>query len=130
MADINSIALTGRLTRNLELKKTNSGKSVVSTNIAVNGFKEDDTHFIDVVFWDKTAEVLEKHCGKGSQIGVTGRLTMRKWETKDGQSRTSAEVQVSNLTLLGSKSDTPRVTQDIAPEDIDDKPISLSEIPF
>lgn len=130
MADINSIALTGRLTRNLELKKTNSGKSVISTNIAVNGFREDDTQFIDVVFWDKTAETLEKFCGKGSQIGVTGRLTMRNWETKDGQKRTTAEVQVSNLSLLGGKNDTPAKSQDVSPQDIDDKPIDLSEIPF
>lgn len=130
MADINSISLTGRLTRNLELKKTNSGKSVISTNIAVNGIKDDDTQFIDVVFWDKTAETLEKYCNKGSQIGVTGRLTLRSWETKDGQKRTTAEVQVSNLSLLGTKGDTPAKKQDVDPSDIDDKPIDLSEIPF
>lgn len=143
MADMNTVSLTGRMVRDVEVKTTESGKKVASFSIAVNGFKEDDTNFINCVAWEKTVEILEKYAPKGKQVGITGRLQVRSWDDKDsGKKRSAMEVVVTNLTLLGSKSDggghesAPAPSdndyhgKDTVIEDIDDKPIDLSEIPF
>lgn len=128
MANLNSVNLTGNLTRDIELKTTANGTQVANATIAVNGFKESDTSFIDLVLFGKTAEVAAKYTSKGQQIGVSGRLQQRSWEAKDGQKRSIVEVVVDNLQLPPKSSQTER--QDVVLEDIDDKPIDLSTIPF
>lgn len=143
MADINVVSLTGRMVRDVEAKTTESGKKVATFAIAVNGFKEDDVNFVTCVAWEKTVEILEKYAGKGKQVGIVGRIQVRSYDDKEsGKKRNSTEVVVTNLTLLGSKSDggghetapTPTDSdyhgKDVVIEDIDDKPIDLSEIPF
>lgn len=135
MANTNVTVLSGRLTKDIELRTTTSGKEVANGTLAVNGFNE-EVSFIDVVFWGKTADVASKYTSKGSLLTVTGRLQQRTWE-KDGQKRSIIEVVVSDL-QLPPKADSTPMTQaqalnggkDIALEDIDNSPIDLSEIPF
>lgn len=95
---MNRICLMGRIGRDLELKKTHSGVSVVSFPLAVdrNG-KEGGTDWIDCVAWRGTAEVLCNYAGRGRLIGVEGRLQMRDWTDKNGNKRRSCEVQADNV---------------------------------
>ena len=103
MADINNVTLTGNLGQDPELKSTSSGKQVASVSIAVSGFSKDQTDWVRIQCWDKTAEILSKFCQKGDKIGVTGRLSVRNYEAQDGSKRTATEVVVNSLTLLGGK---------------------------
>lgn len=145
MASINNVTLVGRVVRDLEVKTTNSGKEVSSFALAVDGFgKEAPANFIDCVAWGKAAEILAQYATKGKQIAVTGRIQTRPWEDKDGNKRKATEVVIDQFQLLGSKGegggagapaterDDPdyQKPRDHAPEDIDDTPIDLSEIPF
>lgn len=95
---LNRICLMGRIGRDLELKKTNSGVSVVSFPLAVdrNG-KDAGTDWIDCVAWRGTAEVLCNYAGRGRLIGVEGRLQMRDWTDKNGNKRRSYEVQADSV---------------------------------
>lgn len=95
---MNRVCLMGRIGRDLELKKTNSGVSVVSFPLAVdrNG-KEGGTDWIDVVAWRGTAKVLCNYADKGRMIGVEGRLQMRDWTDKNGNKRRSYEVQADSV---------------------------------
>ena len=139
--DINSVNITGRATKDVELKNTNSGKSVATISVAVNGMNEEVSYF-DVICWNKTAEIVSEYVTKGKQIAVSGRLQQRKWQDSDGTKRYAVEIVANQVKLLGSKNDessdkfeqthefNKQVTKDVVIESIDDKPIDLSEIPF
>lgn len=101
---MNRVCLMGRIGRDLELKKTNSGVSVVSFPLAVdrNG-KEGGTDWIDVVAWRGTAEVLCNYAGRGRLLVVEGRLQMRDWTDKNGNKRRSAEVQADSVYFADSR---------------------------
>lgn len=101
---MNRVCLMGRIGRDLELKKTNSGVSVVSFPLAVdrNG-KDAGTDWIDVVAWRGTAEVLCSYADKGRMIGVEGRLQMRDWTDKNGNKRRSYEVQADSVYFADSR---------------------------
>jgi len=99
---LNKIILMGRLTRDPELRRTNSGTAVASFNIAVDrDFKSQDgekeTDFIDVVVWRSTAEFVSKYFTKGRMAVVEGRLQIRDWTDKDGGKRRTAEVIADNV---------------------------------
>lgn len=130
MANTNVTVLSGRLTKDIEVRTTTSGKEVANGTLAVNGFNE-EVSFIDVVFWGKTAEVASKYTSKGSLLTVTGRLQQRSWE-KDGQRRSVIEVVVSDLQLPPKEqsANNAHTTRDYAPVDIDDEPISYDNLPF
>ena len=119
---MNSIILTGNICNDLELKTTNSGKSVCSFNIAVRRpFAKDVTDFFTVVVWNKQAENICQYCNKGTRIGLSGMLTTRKWEDNEGNSRTSYEVVAENIEFLEKKSEgqnaAPNNTTTSAPAD-------------
>lgn len=93
---LNHITIMGRLTADTELRRTQSGKAVVSFNIACDKpGKDNGASFIPCVAWEKTGEVIDKYFAKGSAIIVEGRLESRQYETKDNQKRTVTEVVVS-----------------------------------
>lgn len=90
---MNSINLIGNICNDVELKQTNSGKSVVQFNLAVNRpFAKDVTDFIPVVVWNQPAEYLSRYARKGTKIAVSGKLTTRKYEDKNGNNRVAYEV--------------------------------------
>ncbi len=90
---MNSINLIGNICNDVELKQTNSGKSVVQFNLAVNRpFTKDITDFIPVVVWNQPAEYLSRYARKGTKIAVSGKLTTRKYEDKNGNNRVAYEV--------------------------------------
>lgn len=107
---LNKIVIMGRLTKNPELRRTQSGTAVTSFTIAVDrDFKvqngEKETDFIDVVAWRSTAEFASKYFTKGRMAIVEGRLQMRDWTDKGGNKRRSAEVVADNVYFGDSKRD-------------------------
>ena len=107
---LNHIVLMGRLTRDPELRRTQSGTAVASFALAVDrDFKGDDgekkTDFIDIVAWRNTAEFVSKYFAKGRMAVVEGRLQIRPWTDKDGNKRRSAEVVADNVYFGDSKRD-------------------------
>lgn len=107
---LNRIVLMGRLTRDPELRRTQSGTAVVSFSVACDRDyaaqgAERETDFIDIVAWRGTAEFVEKYFGKGRMIVVAGRLQIRNWEDKDGNKRRSAEVVADSVYFGDSKRD-------------------------
>ena len=100
---LNHITLMGRLTRDPELRYTQSQTPVASFTIAVDrdfGSRdggEKQTDFIDCVAWRQTAEFVSKYFTKGSMAVVSGRLQIRDWTDRDGGKRRSAEVVVDNM---------------------------------
>lgn len=107
---LNQIVLMGRLTRDPELRHTQSGLSVTSFSLAVerdygqNG-EEKQTDFIDVVAWRNTAEFVSKYFTKGRMAVVNGRLQIRDWTDKDGNKRRSAEILADRVYFGDSRRD-------------------------
>ena len=108
---LNRIIIMGRLARDPELRRTQTGTPVASFRLAVDrDFKdkstgERSTDWIDVVAWRATAEFVSRYFTKGRMAVVEGRLQMRDWTDKDGNKRTSAEINVANAYFGDSKRD-------------------------
>ena len=107
---LNRIVLMGRLTRDPELRRTQSGTAVTSFSIACDrDFKaqsgEKETDFIDIVAWRGTAEFVSKYFAKGRMAIVEGRLQIRDWTDNNGGKRRSAEVVADNIYFGDSKRD-------------------------
>lgn len=117
---LNHIVIMGRIVRDVELRRTNSGKAVASFTVAVDrDFSQGDqkeTDFIDCVAWQKTGEFVSKYFQKGSMIVVSGRLQIRSWTDKDGNKRRTAEV-VADAVYFGDskKQDTHLSPNDSVP---------------
>lgn len=110
--DINHVVIVGRLTRDAELRYTNSGSAVANISLAINTRRRrddqwvDEAHFFDAVVWGKTAESLSPYLTKGKQIGLEGELRQNRWE-QDGQRRSKVEIFTRNIQLLGGRGDGP-----------------------
>ena len=107
---INNVVLTGRLTKDIDLKYTQSGTAVGSFSVAVerkfkNAQGERETDFINCVIWRKSAENFAKFAGKGSLVGLEGNIQTRNYENNQGQRVYVTEVVVDNFSLLESKKD-------------------------
>ena len=148
----NKVILMGNLTRDVEVRTTTSGQSVANFSLAVNrswrgqdGQQQDQTSFINCVAWGRVGDIIAQYVHKGSPLLVSGRLDQRSYQDKDGNKRSAVEVVVEDFNFVGSASgrsdnsspsasssnqSTNSKSQDVVIEDIDDKPIDLSEIPF
>ena len=143
----NKVILMGNLTRDPETRSTASGQSVTNFTLAISrswksadGTRQDQVSYINCVAWSKTGEVIAQYLTKGSPALVSGRLEQRSWEDKEsGQKRSTVEVIVDDFNFVGGRagnedsdmnSGTSRKTNDVVIEDVEDKPIDLSEIPF
>ncbi|WEV56153.1 single-stranded DNA-binding protein [Ligilactobacillus acidipiscis] len=92
----------GRLTKDLDLRYTKSGKAVASFTLAINGFN-DHTDFIRCQAWNKTAENLANYTHKGSQVSITGRINTGNYQSKDGKTVYTTDVVVNQFDLLDPK---------------------------
>lgn len=101
---MNKCIFIGRLTRPPESKSTQSGKKVVNFSLAINNGKDRDATFVNFQAWEKTAEIIENYCLKGSQVCVTAALQNNNYE-KDGQRVYRDIFVVREIELLGSKKD-------------------------
>ena len=115
---LNHIVIMGRLTRDPELRSTQSGVSVASFTVAVDrdfGGRdggERQTDFIDCVAWRQTGEFVSKYFHKGSMIVVSGRLQSRKWQDREGNNRTNWEIQADNVYFGESRSSSGSYSRD------------------
>ena len=101
---LNHSVIMGRLVRDPEIRRTNSGKAVCSFTIACDKpGKDSGASFIDCVAWEKTADFINNYFLKGSAIIVEGRVESRQYETKDGQKRTVTEVVVAQAHFCEKK---------------------------
>ena len=144
----NKVILMGNLTRDVEMRTTPSGQSVSNFSIAVSrswkgqdGQTQEQTSFINCVAWGKAGEIIAQYVKKGDPLLVSGRLDQRSYEDKDGNKRQAVEVIVEDFNFIGGGNrgeggnapvspSTTNKSNDVVIEDIDDKPIDLSEIPF
>jgi len=144
---INQVILLGRLTRDPEQRTTSTGKTIASFSIAVDRGGESDTaDFFEITAWEKLGELVIQYLAKGRRVLVQGRLRQDSWDDKEtGKKRSRVEVTATDVTFLDGPSDggsnagagsnsassssMPK-SDDVVIEDIDDKPIDLSEIPF
>lgn len=104
---INRVVLVGRITKDLELKKTPSGSSVCSYTLAVNRVRktegQPDADFINCVTWNKQAENMAQYLHKGSLIGIEGRIQTRSYDNQQGQKVYVTEVLTDSVQFLESK---------------------------
>jgi single-strand DNA-binding protein len=110
MASFNRVILVGNLTRDVELKYTPSQTAVTDIGLAVNDRRKtpegdwvDETTFVDVTLWGRTAEIASQYLSKGSPVLIEGRLKLHTWE-KDGQKRSKLRVVGERMQMLGSRS--------------------------
>lgn len=133
---LNKTILIGRLTRDPELKETQSGTSVCNFSIAVNRRYKNaeggyDADFINCVAWRQTGEFVSRYFSKGRMIAVVGSLQTRNYE-KDGQRHYVTEVQVDEAYFCGDKMDKPVDTErgPFVPETDDAFFASAADLPF
>ena len=105
----NLVVLTGRLTADAELKTTANGIPVTTFSIAVErryrSGEERQADFINIVAWRQTAEFITKYFKKGNMIGIEGSIQTRRYEDKNGNTRTAFEVVANNVQFVESKRD-------------------------
>ena len=108
MASFNRVILVGNLTRDPDIKYIPSGTAVSEIGLAVNDRVKkgnewvDETTFVDITLWGRTAEVANEYLSKGSSILIEGRLKLDTWE-KDGQKRSKMRVVAERMQMLGAK---------------------------
>ena len=107
----NKVILVGNLTRDIELRYSQAGMGIAKTAIATsrkftsNGEKKEETCFIDITFFGRSAEIANQYLRKGSKILVEGRLTFEQWVDQTGGKRSKHSVTVENMQMLDSRSD-------------------------
>ncbi len=109
MASFNRVILVGNLTRDPELRYIPSGTAVCDVGLAVNDRRKtasgewiDETTFVDVTLWSRTAEVASEYLSKGSPVLIEGRLKLDTWE-KDGKKNSKLRVVAEKMQMLGTK---------------------------
>lgn len=134
---LNRIVLMGRLTRDPELRKTQSDTPVCSFSLAVDrDYKKEgekkETDFIDIVAWRSTAEFVRNYFAKGRMAVVEGRLQIRDWTDKDGGKRRSAEVIADRVYFGDSKPDGKPASRgiDVSASDFAEISEEDGELPF
>jgi single-strand DNA-binding protein len=139
MIELNKVFLAGRLTQDPELRYTPSGVAVTTLRMAVNttffprdGEKKEEVLYIDVVVWRKPAEKCVEYLRKGSPLFIEGRLRSRRWETQDGQKRTTIEVQADRVQFMEWRDDgaSSRPQSSSSFEQSESSPDQNDDIPF
>ena len=110
--DLNRCEFIGRLGKAVETKYMSDGKAVTNFSIAVgnswkskDGEKQESTEWINLVAYDKLAEICSQYLAKGSQVYVSGKMKTRKWQDKEGKDRYTTEIIVNELQMIGGKQD-------------------------
>lgn len=102
---MNKIQIIGRLTANPELRTTGSGLQICTFNVAVSRrYNREETDFFPVTVWRDAAVNCNKYLAKGSQVGVSGSLQIRRYDDKDGIKRTAIDLQAEEVEFLSQKS--------------------------
>ena len=135
---MNKVVLVGNLTADPELRKTNSGTSVVTFTVAVNNALPNPdgsrgTCFMNVFTFGGAAESVAKNCKKGKSVAVDGMINQRKYTAKNGTNRTVVEVYAEHVQFLGKKKDvepTPESPKEEPGLDLDGLDLPDDDLPF
>ena len=136
---MNKVVLMGRMTRDPELRQTQSGISCCGFSIAVNRrFAKEgqqNVDFINCTAWRQTAEFICKYFRKGAMIAVTGSIQTRTWEDKDGKKQYATDVMVDEVYFTGSKAETGGQAAEAMPADMESAGFSVidgneEDLPF
>jgi len=103
---MNKVLLTGRLTRDPELRSLASGKTVTQFGVATNEYRtngQEKSEFHNVVTWDRLAEICGQYLGKGQQVAIDGRLQTRSWDDDRGQRHWKTEVVATSVEMLSGR---------------------------
>lgn len=115
---LNNITIMGRLTKDPEIRTTQTGKHVELFTLAVDrDFDREKTDFFSCTAWGKTAEFIDTHFRKGQLMVVQGQMQSRAYKDRDGNNRTVWEVNVSNVYFAESKKTAPDVFEEIADDE-------------
>ena len=113
-SNINVVTITGNLTRDPELRNTNSGTSVCGMRVACNTRRKDSSgqwvdkpNYFDVTVWGAQGENCSQYLAKGRPVAVDGRLNWREWEAQDGGKRQSVDIIADSVQFLGSREGAP-----------------------
>lgn len=111
-ASLNKVLLMGNLTRDIELRHTQGGTAVTDLGMAINDRRKnqagefvEDTVFVDVTLWGRTAEVAAEYLSKGSSVLIEGRLKLDQWESEGGEKRQKLKVVGEKMQMLGKRND-------------------------
>lgn len=108
---MNTCVLVGRVTKDIEIRKTQSGKSVAQFTLAVNRRGKDaGADFIPCVAWDKTAELLSNYVHKGDRVGIEGSISTRNYTDNGGQKRYITEVLAHTVEFMQDRKEQPQET--------------------
>ena len=108
MSDVNKVIITGRVTRNSELRETPAGTPVTDISVVSNriwtkdGERQEDATFVDVTIWGKQAATLSPMLTKGRHVMIEGRLKLNSWETEEGLKRSKLTVVAESVNLTPS----------------------------
>lgn len=120
MNGLNNVTLLGRVTKDIELRKTTSGKSVVSFNLAIDRkAQKGTTDFIDCVAWNKSAEYLNNYAHKGDLVSVIGSLQKREY-MNNGIKVYVTEVHTNDVSIVASKKEAPVTFEETPAIDVTD----------
>tara|TARA_R110002020_G_scaffold383124_1_gene593808 strand:+ start:2705 stop:3043 length:339 start_codon:yes stop_codon:yes gene_type:complete len=108
----------GNATRDPEVRETNSGKQVANITLAVNKKtgQQETVAFVDIVFWERTAEIVAQYVKKGTNLLVDGELVQDTWE-QDGQKRSKLKVNAFKMVLVGRREDAPAPAPSVVAEE-------------
>ena len=119
---MNKVIMIGHLARDIELRYTQSQMAIGKTAIAVtrkytlNGEKREETCFIDLTFFGKSAEIANQYLGKGSKLAVEGYLKFEQWQDNNGQNRSKHSIAVESMEMLGDAKQNNQGYQQGAPK--------------
>ena len=135
---MNVFSGVGRIVRDIELRKTGTGKSVVNFTLAINRkYDRDQTDFISCISWDKTADFMSAYLGKGALVSIEGRIQTGSYEDVGGKTVYTTDVVVDNLQALESKAQregtSPKFDKPVKDNYVDNEPvldITSDDLPF
>ena len=137
MSDLNSVSLVGRLVRDPELRYTPQGAPVCEFTLASNrrfakkdGEKADEVVFVDVVVWNRLAEISAEYLKKGRQVGLVGQIIQDRWEDKEsGKKRSKIRIQAQILQFLGGGSKDEEASTPEVPVPVEPAPVATPPAP-
>lgn len=130
---MNNVNIIGRLTKDVEVRKTSTNKSVSSFSIAVDNLATKDgektTSFFNCNAWNNVAETLSKYTRKGDRIAISGSLIQRNYDNKNGEKISVVEINVNSITLIENKKENASVNSENKSVENDNK-INDDDLPF
>ena len=126
MSGLNRVILIGNLGKDPEMRFTGSGKAVTDFSLAVNDGKE--TEWVNIVTWEKTAELCNQYLNKGSSVCIEGRLHSSTWDDDEGKKHYKTEVVANRVIFLGKKDQQDDTPAEDKPEG--DTSLEPDDIPF